>query len=277
MSEFTYFTHKEIDEHITVIRDFFGDIIYLLQDDEKAYLIDTGFGVGSLKNYVDTLTNKKPVTVLLTHGHMDHAMGAPEFSDVYMSPLDDKQYNDHKKESYRNAIMKVVLGKHYEDQKDAIIPSSELNYKPLLPGQTFALKGLTIQIFAAPGHTHGSVAILFQEKRTLLLGDSCNDNVLLLDSNGTNVKEYMEHMKVLEKETKGLYDKVYFSHGHMEGPVGFIESAIEVCKEVLNGNSDKLPYNFLGYNLLVAKDRDKKLHRLDGGLANIAYRPGKEL
>ncbi|MCQ2507427.1 MAG: MBL fold metallo-hydrolase [Dorea sp.] len=276
MAEFIYFTHKRLDDQITMIRDFFGDIMYLIQDEEKAILIDTGFGVGSLRSYVDMLTGGKPVTVLLTHGHMDHAMGAPEFDDVYMSPLDDKQYRDHEDPKYRSAIMKVVLGKAYESQKTAIIPSQDLNYKPLLPGMTFALCGLTIRIFAAAGHTYGSVAMLLEEKRILILGDSCNDNVLLLDDNATNVSGYLDSMTRLEAETKDLYDRVFFSHGHNEGVAGYIASAIEVCKDILAGRSEEIPYQFLGFPLLAAKARDKRLRRYDGGLANIAYTAGKD-
>ena len=69
-------------------------MMYLVEGDKKAALIDTGSGLGSLKPVVERLTDK-PVTVLLTHGHVDHAMGAAEFSDVYMSRKDDYIFRDH--------------------------------------------------------------------------------------------------------------------------------------------------------------------------------------
>jgi len=41
-------------------------------------------GVGHLKDLVSGLTDK-PLTVLLTHGHVDHANGAPEFDTVLLN------------------------------------------------------------------------------------------------------------------------------------------------------------------------------------------------
>lgn len=277
MTEYTFFKSNVIDEHITEIRDSYGDLILLLQDKEKAILIDTGFGMGSLKAYVDELTGGKPVTVILTHGHMDHSMGAPEFEDVYMSPLDERQYYEHSFLEYRDSIMKIVLGDHYDDLISYMVPSQPLKYEPLLPGMTFSLEGLTLKIFSAAGHTHGSVAILFEEKRILLLGDSCNNNTLLLDHNATDVRGFLHSMEKLQKDTEGLYDQVYFSHGPLADKPGYIASAIKLAKEILDGDHADIPYHFLGHDVLIARPRDKRFRRPDGEPANIGYKAGKEL
>ncbi|MFJ5760653.1 MBL fold metallo-hydrolase [Neobacillus sp. NPDC093182] len=55
-----------------------GELMYLVEGTVRAALIDTGTGVGDLKAYIDNLTDK-PYFVMLTHGHVDHAMGAPAF------------------------------------------------------------------------------------------------------------------------------------------------------------------------------------------------------
>lgn len=46
-----------------------------------------GFGVGDLAAHVEGLTGE-PLTVLVTHGHLDHAFGAGWFDDVYRSQAD---------------------------------------------------------------------------------------------------------------------------------------------------------------------------------------------
>ena len=78
-----YFEYQTITEHVKRIL-LPGDVFaYLAEGEEKAVLIDTGCGLGDLRSYVKSLTDK-PITVLLTHGHLDHAPGAVQFEKVYM-------------------------------------------------------------------------------------------------------------------------------------------------------------------------------------------------
>lgn len=57
--------------------------LYLLEGEDKALLIDTGYAVGNLKSFVKTLT-KKPLVVANTHYHPDHSGGNGEFLEVYV-------------------------------------------------------------------------------------------------------------------------------------------------------------------------------------------------
>lgn len=92
-----YFTHERISKRIIRIVDISDTASYLVEGNEKACLIDTGSGIGSLRAYVDSLTNLA-YDVVLTHGHVDHASGAWEFKDkkVYLHPEDRE-------------LMKVIL------------------------------------------------------------------------------------------------------------------------------------------------------------------------
>ncbi|MCM1543061.1 MAG: MBL fold metallo-hydrolase [Blautia sp.] len=54
---------------------------YLLCGTEDAILIDTGLGVASIKNIVDSLT-LLPVTAVTTHVHWDHIGGHKYFGDI---------------------------------------------------------------------------------------------------------------------------------------------------------------------------------------------------
>ena len=48
--------------------------VYLLIGEEKAMLIDSFYGQGDLRAFVETITDK-PVIVANTHGHFDHTGG----------------------------------------------------------------------------------------------------------------------------------------------------------------------------------------------------------
>ena len=58
--------------------------MYLLEGKEKALLIDTGWGAGNLRGFVEGLTSKE-ILVANTHYHPDHAGSNGEFEEVMMS------------------------------------------------------------------------------------------------------------------------------------------------------------------------------------------------
>ncbi|MDE5865426.1 MAG: MBL fold metallo-hydrolase, partial [Lachnospiraceae bacterium] len=85
MTELNFRTEK-ISRRITRIYAFSSELMYLVEGDNEAALIDSGSGIGFVRPLVEKLTDK-PLKVLLTHGHVDHAMGASEFppESVYIS------------------------------------------------------------------------------------------------------------------------------------------------------------------------------------------------
>lgn len=57
--------------------------MHLIIGPEKALLIDTAYGLGDTKALVDGLTGNKPLIVVNTHNHCDHAYGNCRFDTVY--------------------------------------------------------------------------------------------------------------------------------------------------------------------------------------------------
>ena len=60
-------------------------MMYLLEGENMAALIDTGYGEGNIRQYAESVTDK-PVIVICTHGHMDHTGGNGWWPRVYMAP-----------------------------------------------------------------------------------------------------------------------------------------------------------------------------------------------
>ena len=89
-----FYEYEAINDSMTVIRSMTGELLYLIEGTKKAVLIDTCAGVGHLRDVVEGLTDK-PLAVLLTHGHVDHAPGAAEFDEVYMNRKDLDLYKKH--------------------------------------------------------------------------------------------------------------------------------------------------------------------------------------
>jgi len=257
--------------------------MYLVVGENEALLIDTGVGVGSLKEIIRRITDK-PVTVIITHGHVDHAMGADEFEKVYMSLDDISLYGIHSRMEVRKgyvegAAMTGADAAAISMVKDSdYLPSAKAEkFIALQPGSVFDLGGITAEVIAVPGHTRGSVAILFKELRLLMLGDACNAFTYLFDTDCPTVREYKNTLLALKEYTDGKYDRVVFSHGMGEGASDMIDRVIAVCDDIINGNVDNQPFRgFNGEPVCIAKAMDfQRFCRADGGEGNIVYLPDK--
>ena len=262
------FKTEKVTDRITRIYAFCTELMYLVEGDKKAALIDTGSGFGSLKAAVDKLTDK-PVVVLLTHGHTDHAMGSLEFSDVYLNLEDRYIYEPHGDSAFRHEGMSLA-----EDvtimEEDYIETAPFSLYKDMKGGDTFDLGGVTIEIYACPGHTKGSVVMLIKEERALILGDACNEFTFLFENYSLPIEEYEDNLKALKQHVEGKYDIALASHGDGKLPLDIINGVIALCEDIKIGNVDDLPLTFRGNSGLIAKAMGPD-GRVDGGHGNIVY------
>ena len=62
-----------------------GDYSYLLEGDDEALLIDSGYGAGDIRAYCQTLTKKPLSKIANTHDHFDHTANNSYFDLAYMS------------------------------------------------------------------------------------------------------------------------------------------------------------------------------------------------
>lgn len=270
------FQTKKVTDRITCITGIAGELMYLAEGDRGAALIDTGVGVGDLKGLVHSLTDKK-VFVLLSHGHVDHALGAGVFERVYMSPLDESVYRENAKMYHRKAFLDASVPDWRTQTGSEAFFIEELVrcFQPLADGQRFELGGLTIEALSLSGHTPGSMAFLFEEERTLLFGDACNSYTYLFDHNSCSVSEYRENLLRFQERVSGRYDRGFVSHGSGDAAKGLLESAILLTADILNGDVDDVPFEFMGEKAYIAKHVNTRLKRLDGGAANIVYAKNK--
>ena len=268
------FKSEKVTDRITRIFAFNTELMYLVEGSRRAVLIDTGSGFGSLKSCVDRLTDK-PVTVLLTHGHTDHALGAAEFDEVYINRADEKAYNIHSDKALRKKAGEM-WPELFQLSESEIVPAAEFkSFKAMQPGDVFDLGGISVEIFGCAGHTVGSVVMLIPEERMLLLGDACNYMTFLFDELSTDVYTFKQNLLKLDTETKDRYDTVLLSHGDGLGVPDMIADVLAVCDDILEGRTDDTPFEFLGSRALLAKTIGPDMKRLDGGCGNIVYRKDK--
>ncbi|MGN1191605.1 MAG: MBL fold metallo-hydrolase [Dorea sp.] len=265
------FRTEKVSDKVTRIYAICTELMYLVEGTERAALIDTGSGFGSLKACVEQLTDK-PLIVLLTHGHTDHAMGAAEFETVYMNRKDDYIFGPHGDEKFRWEGVEMSEDYPQVTAEDYIPTDDVTRFLDLKGGDCFDLGGVTIEIYDIAGHTRGSVAMLIREERMLLLGDACNSNTFLFEDYSLSVEEYEENLKKLKKETDGKYDMVLASHGDGKSPVDIVDGVIAVCEDIKAGKVDDIPLTFRGNSGWIAKKtKGPGEPRIDGGSGNIVY------
>ena len=155
-----YYKTEKINDSLTAIKSRTGEIMYLAEGRDHAALIDTCVGVGHLKGLVDNLTDR-PVTVLLTHGQIDHAMGAPEFEKVYMNEKDREIYRGMCPVEARRGYIRNGIGEKADQipESEFVPANPDYPFLSLEDGMVFDLGGLHIEAYEFPGHTPGKYGI----------------------------------------------------------------------------------------------------------------------
>lgn len=265
------FRAERVSEHITRIYAFSSELMYLVEGDREAALLDSGSGIGFVRPFVEKLTTK-PIKVLLTHGHVDHAMGASEFptGSVYISQKDAYIYREHCTHEFRRKSLFLMgeEGKNItENDFTPVVPIEK--YHDLVEGDFFDLGGISIEIYACPGHTKGSLVMLMPEERILLLGDACNGYTFMFQDYSLSIEDYHASLIEIKNKLEGKYDQVLASHGNGELAHEVISENIFLCENILKGISDKIPMEFMGDAGWVASGTAKPGH------GNIVYHPDR--
>lgn len=174
-----FITSRKINNRLYQLNELITDQIvmhmYLVVGNERAALIDTGYGLsGQLRNVVESITNK-PVIVLLSHSDPDHAGAAAQFDEIYMSEKEKTLLDAgsiSQKVRLGNAQAVVHDPKRMDYFKKNLVKAETFSFKPLEDGQLFDLGGVTLEAIAFPGHTAGSFCFWNEKENYCLVGDS---------------------------------------------------------------------------------------------------------
>jgi glyoxylase-like metal-dependent hydrolase (beta-lactamase superfamily II) len=263
------FRYEKVTDRVTRIFAFSSELLYLVEGENQAALLDSGSGIGFVRPLIRQLTDK-PLVILLTHGHVDHAMGASEFpaDSVYINQEDAYIYGPHSSYEFRKAGL-FLMDNHGEGvtEEDFTRINPIERYHDLKEGDRFDLGGISIEMYACPGHTRGSLVMLIPEERMVLLGDACNGNTFVFEDYSTSIETYQQSLIALKQKLEGKYDIALASHGDGYAYKGILEENIAVCDSILQGTDAHIPMEFRGHKGLIAKENPLPGH------GNIVYNP----
>jgi glyoxylase-like metal-dependent hydrolase (beta-lactamase superfamily II) len=146
---------------------------------DQAYIIDPG---PNLESYQDFLAQwlqeneRRPLAVLLTHGHPDHASGAAHLKNLLTIPL------------WSSAAMA-------DEQARRLSVDNSLE-----DGRSFVVDGDTLRVIASPGHAADHVAFWLEEPRILFSGDTLlgQGSTLIAPPEG-DMSAYMDTLEAMQR------------------------------------------------------------------------------
>ena len=270
--ESKFFKARKIYDNVTLIAGLGGEQSYLIEGSDKALLIDGLAGVGSLKAFVRELTDL-PVTLVNTHGHVDHIGADFEYGEVYIDPADIALLYEHSDREMRLGFAKsgaMFAPLPVEPRLDDVTVPGPIKTLPLKDGDIFDLGGVRLETISVPGHTRGTVVFLDRARGVVYSGDACNRNTLLFTEFSTSIEEYKESLLHFQS-FEDAFELLWGGHGGQAEKKTIIEDALQLCDEIMAGTDDAVEAVSIGRPCWYAKAKNERFQRLDGGVANIAY------
>lgn len=206
--------------------------MYLVCGSEKACLIDTAYGLTDLKELAAQLTGL-PVSVINTHGHIDHVYGNHWFEHAMIHPADQALYQeaaDRFAEIVSLDWVREAYGQYLRnlDLSAVRFPKAE----SIREGQVIDLGGKRLEVFEIPGHTAGSIMLIDRDEKICFAGDAI-----------------IEHLWMFLKES--LTPEIYRCS---------LRRAVKILKEA---GIERIYHGHCAYSPLVTHDTDIMLSGMD--------------
>lgn len=238
---FGSYTSWKIDAQTHIINFMNGSQnMYLLEGCEKALLVDTGWGAGNLRPFVQRLTDK-PILVANTHCHPDHAGGNGEWEAVYMLPGGEKD-------------LATCAGCPFDLSK---LPFPDYQHIVVHGGDRIDLGGRIIEIYDISAHSNGSMALLDRENSQIFVGDELESAQVIMNESAPvpgvqyDLDERLRahHRNMLRLKELGVKNMTVFP-AHNGAPISpeYVDDYIGLVEHIYAGDAvieDKLNHYFV--------------------------------
>lgn len=221
--------------------------MYLLLGVERALLIDTGYGFTDVPAAINQITSL-PLTVVNTHGHMDHVHGNHLYSEIYLSEKDEECFQRHTDCAYLKQLLADILKENHlpafimnlpglRDVIKRVTTTYPSVHKPLPEAMCFELGNRRVTILETPGHTVGSISLLDEKNGWLFSGDTtCEDGVLLHFPESTDVVTFRDTIKALKALTDaGKIKKLFPCHQGAPLDPDILNTYLKTCDALIDG------------------------------------------
>jgi glyoxylase-like metal-dependent hydrolase (beta-lactamase superfamily II) len=256
-----------------------GDVwMYLIVGPEKAMLIDTAFGLGDIKALADQISGGKPLIVVNTHSHFDHAYGNCRFDRVYCHEYEEplvKSQNEHIWDYLFDQDGNNIWLEF--DRKDLPI-WREYEIVGVPDGYTFNLGGdYEVELVWLGGHAPGMAAYLDKKNRIVFPGDDlCSDvSGVAGGPRPGGINGQYQNLTVFRDNLSRLvarideFDYVFPSHFMVNLENSVLIEELATCNAVLD-NPDDYDYVYTGISPNGGQQVERRFKYIKGFSA-LAY------
>ncbi len=235
-----WFKATKVAEGVFRIDDHEADNLYLVEGSEKALLIDTGLGVGDVMAFARTLTSK-PVEVVMTHGHPDHAGGNHQFETVHGHSNDFEMARLSSSKEQRAGMAANMLTTSVRATSLYRGAERETRLVPIGSGFVFDLGQRRLEVIEVPGHTQGGLVLLDAAHKLLFTGDNDNTQEWMFLKESTTLAAYLQTLEALERRA-AEFETILPGHG---GSLDnrFLGEQIQAARRILDGTCPGEPHH----------------------------------
>ena len=263
-----WFATRKLDEGTYLLAEPPHVNSYLILGSQRAVLFDTGMGIASIREVVESLTGLD-VLVVNSHYHFDHVGGNSLFQRIAIHAAGREPLGQDVPAEWMTAYGRYaeqMLGafpaykdadnKFYRLLTPEIEPRSlpegfdfaSWRTQPTVPtellhdGDVIDLGGRTVQVLHTPGHTPDCICLLDQHHRQLFAGDTLATGSLYAHMPDSDLTDFTRSTRRLADEIQGQVDVVYPAHTlRYAAPADFITQTADGFARISDGSAQPRP------------------------------------
>ncbi|VDG20249.1 MBL fold metallo-hydrolase [Lactiplantibacillus mudanjiangensis] len=159
-----------------------GDLSYLVEGNQEAIVIDSGYGAGDLRSFCEQLTLRPVRRILNTHDHFDHTANNSYFDVALMSaktaPLATLPFPSFAGIDFPRDYPKQIIA----------------------AGDVIELGQRQLNVYALPDHAVGSLAFLDQQSRILFCGDEITPLGKIINGSVSVVRQQFKRLMAVRDQ-----------------------------------------------------------------------------